>query len=648
MKNRISSILAGFGYGAAAIVLIALTSCAAPESNDRLQAQKMGSWEEQRTQREQAQAAYLKDSNIKRIPTDGANRLPWYSNQLAYDWYNTSPLGFNGVPYVLLRAVIEVYPEIWKRQGSLGGLGFGPHPDDYEPATGRLRPAEQRNPLPYGLFMAQDPSVPKEDKRTDNVFFSCGACHTGRVYVKDRVRYLVGAPNTEIEAQGYAGLIYETGKKFYKVSGGQTVIDRDEVDKIVSFLKTRLDEDPAWFYGGRTPMERSDNIDRARTQVGRVLADPGYFIKELVKSSEKTKLMYVDLASKLSYIEKDGQKSPDVFGPRPGRMDAFGIVAGLVFLHVANRPEFLERLPDDHEFFEGLRGLPREEMVKQARDRLIKDAQNWMPHAPGASDIKALWWSRDSKYANWDANQRAMARVLSSGVSAVGDPYKVNVSALEAMTPFIDGLPPPPYPFAVDLSLAEKGELLFKKRCASCHSAASKHEVYKVGTDMNRATQISPTARLGLIELTRETCKLNTVQHGSDWCMPKMANLSEDNEVYFGTPRGEKSGYKATLLHGIWARAPYLHNGSVPTLWHLMRPAARPEKFIRGNIKYDEENVGFIWNKEPGLDEYGPGDTVHFAEYDTTLRGNSNKGHIFGSEWSDSEVRAVIEYMKTL
>ncbi len=48
------------------------------------------------------------------------------------------------------------------------------------------------------------------------------------------------------------------------------------------------------------------------------------------------------------------------------------------------------------------------------------------------------------------------------------------------------------------------------------------------------------------------------------------------------------------------------------------------------------------------LDEYGPGDTVHFAEHDTTLRGNSNAGHIYGSEWNDDQVRAVIEYMKTL
>lgn len=639
MNNSISSLLTGCAFVAAVVVLITLPSCATSEWDSRLPFQEGGSWEDQRAQREKAHAAYLKDATIRTIATDDASRPPWYSSQLGYNRYDTQPLGFNGIPYVLLRAVIEVYPEIWKGEGSLGNLGFGPHPDDYDPATGKLLPAEQRNPLPYGLFYAEDPLV-EEGKRTENVFFSCGACHTGRVYVKDRVRHLVGAPNTEIEAQGYAGLIYDTGNKLQA--------DPDQVHKIFSFLDAKVKTDPAWFYGGRTPAKRSANIERAKIQVGRVLANREDMIKVLIGTAGKTKKMYIDLASTLSYIDKDGQKSPGVFGPRPGRMDAFGIVAGLVVLHAA-RPDFLARLPDNHTFLDCLESLPRGEMSKQADDRLVRDACKWMPHDPGASDIKSLWLSRDSKHANWDANQQASARVLSSGVSAVGDPFKVNVRALEAMAPFIDNLPPPPYPFEVDLQLAAKGKPLFQKDCAGCHNRDSKEIVHiNVGTDMNRAKQISKEARLGLLALTREACEHYMEQKdASNWCKPKGTDLEAD-EAYFATPRGEKSGYKATVLHGIWARAPYLHNGSVPTLWHLLRPAERPEKFIRGNIKYDEKNIGFVWDKKPGPDEYGQGDTVHFAEYDTTLRGNSKEGHLYGREWSDGQVRAVIEYMKTL
>ncbi|HYE33985.1 hypothetical protein [Methylocaldum sp.] len=649
MKKLTSSIRAILGCGAATAILTTLISCTESEPGGKPPEKQTRSWADERSEREKLQTTYLNDSTVSRISTDDTARTPWYSNHLGYEWFKAYPLSVNGIPYVFLRALVETYPEIWKGEGSLGNLGFGPYPDDYDPATGKLLPPEQRHPLPYGLFTVQDTTVP-EDKRTDNVFFSCGACHTGRVYVKDRVEYLIGAPNTEIDAQAYAELLYRTGKKLIKVDSpdpSQVKADPDQIAKIASFLKAKAETDPAWFYGGRTPEDRSASAERAKVQVARVLANLPGAVGGLIASAKKTELMYLALTSKLSYTEKDGQKAPGVFGPRPGRMDAFGIASGLVALH-AKREGFFARLPDDHPFFAGLESLPREERLKQAGQRLFTTAPGWMPHDPGASDIKSLWFSRDHAYANWDANQAAEARVIASGVSSGGDPSKVDVRIHEAMNPFIDNLPPTPYPFAVDLDLATKGKPLFEEKCASaCHHARNE-KVYNVGSDMNRATQITPTARLGLLELTREACELYVENGGSDWCRPKRGSRSADDEAYFGTPRGDKSGYKADVLYGIWAQAPYLHNGSVPTLWHLFRPAERPAKFVRGNIKYDEAKVGFVWDKAPQLDEYGPGDTVHFAEHDTTLRGNSNTGHTYGSEWSDDQVRAVIEYMKTL
>jgi hypothetical protein len=652
MKKPISSVLTVFGCGVAAVILTTLTSCTELESGSKPPEKQTRSWVDEHSEREQRQTAYLNDSTIKKISTDDASRTPWYSSKLGYEWFKAYPLTVHGIPFVLLRTVVEVYPEIWKGEGSLGNLvGLGPHPDDYDPATGKLLPPEQRHPLPYGLFTAQDTSLP-EDKRTDNVFFSCGACHIGRVYVKDRVQHLIGAPNSEIEPQRYsAELLYKTAKKLIKVDSpdpSQVQADLDQVAKIASFLKTKAETDPAWFYGGgRTPEERTANTERAKAQVGLVLANLRGAVAGLIASAKRTELIYLALASKLSYTDKDGQKAPGLFGPRPGRMDAFGLVPGLVALH-AKRPGFFERLPDDHPFFAGLENLPREERLKQAGQRLFATAPEWMPHDPGASDIKSLWFSRDHMYANWDANQAAVARVIASGVSSVGDPSKVDVRIHEAMNPFIDDLPPAPYPFAVDLDLVAKGKPLFEEKCASaCHHARNE-KVYNVGTDMNRARQISPTARLGLLELTREGCELYVEHGGSDWCRPKQGSRAADDEAYFVTPRGDKSGYKADVLYGIWAQAPYLHNGSVPTLWHLLRPHERPAKFVRGNIKYDEVNVGFVWDRVPALDEYGAGDAVHSAEHDTMLRGNSNAGHTFGSQWTDEQVRAVIEYMKTL
>jgi len=632
------------------LILMALISCKNSQKEDiQPPDQQTLSWEEERAQREQQQAAYLNDATIKRIATDSEARTPWYSNRLGREWFNTRPLAFNGVPYVLLRAVIEVYPDIWKGQGSLGNLGFGPHPDDYDPESGKLLPPEQRHPLPYGLFTTQDPAAP-EDKRTDNVFFSCGACHTGRIYVKDRVRHLIGAPNTEIESSGYVGLLYDTGKKLIKVDSpdpSKIQVDFDQVTRIAAFLKNRIETDPAWFYGGKTPEERLASAEYAKVQVARVLGNLEEAVKFLIGLAKTTELMYLAQASNPMDADKAGQEAPSAFGPTPGRMDAFGTATGLVAVH-ARRDSYLARLPDDHPFFAGLENLPREERFKKAGERLFNTAYEWMSHLPGISDIKSLWYSRDHGLANWDANQAAEARVLASGVSSGGNPSKVNVRIHEAMNPFINDLPPSPYPFSVDLDLAAKGKPLFEQQCASaCHYAQNK-KVYNVGTDMNRAMQITPTARLGLLELIRETCELYVERGGSDWCRPKRGSRAADDEAYFVTPRGEASGYKPDVLHGIWAQAPYLHNGSVPTLWHLMRPAERPVKFIRGNIKYDEEKIGFVWDKAPAFDEYGPGDAVHFAEHDTTVHGNSNAGHTYGSEWTDGQVWAVIEYMKTL
>lgn len=644
MKNPNVFIATALRCGVVLFVLTVLIACTdSPREGDQPPEPQARSWEDERVQRERQQADYINDTTIRRIPSDSDTRTPWYNNRLGYEWFNTYPLAFNGVPYVLLRAVIEVYPDIWQGEGSLGNLGFGPHPDDYDPVSGKLLPSEQRRPLPYGLFTVQDPAVP-EDKRTDNVFFSCGACHTSRVYVKDRVRHFIGAPNTEIDAQAYAGLLYQTGSKLIKADNQ---VDSEQVGKIVAFLKDQIKTDPAWFYGGRTPEERSAGAERAKVQVARILDDIESAIRILVDSAKKTELMYLALAAKLFYADKDGQKAPGVFGPRPGRMDAFGIAAGLVALH-ARRDSFFARLPDDHPFFAGLEDLPQEERLKQAGERLFNSVSEWMPSEPGASDIKSLWYARDHVHANWDSNQAAEARVLASGVSSGGDPSKVDVRIHEAMNPFINDLPPAPYPFAVDLELAAKGKPLFEKQCASACHYPQNEKVYDVGTDMNRARQITPTARLGLLELTREACELYVEQGGSDWCQPKRGSRAADDEAYFITPRGDQSGYKPDVLHGIWAQAPYLHNGSVPTLWHLLRPAERPAKFIRGNIKYDEAKVGFVWDKAPAPDEYGDGDTVHFAEHDTALRGNSNAGHTYGSKWTDDQVRAVIEYMKTL
>jgi hypothetical protein len=103
-------------------------------------------------------------------------------------------------------------------------------------------------------------------------------------------------------------------------------------------------------------------------------------------------------------------------------------------------------------------------------------------------------------------------------------------------------------------------------------------------------------------------------------------------------------GYANLPLDGLWLRAPYLHNGSVPTLRHLLEPAdKRPLRFYRGNDLLDARNVGFVWDQDTAGDR-------RFFVFDTTVPGNSNKGHegeAYGTTLSDADKEALVEYLKT-
>ena len=101
------------------------------------------------------------------------------------------------------------------------------------------------------------------------------------------------------------------------------------------------------------------------------------------------------------------------------------------------------------------------------------------------------------------------------------------------------------------------------------------------------------------------------------------------------------TGYVAQFLDGIWLRAPYLHNGSVPTLTDLLTPPAqRPQNFWRGYDVYDQTRVGFVVQ--------GAAAETAGTKFDTQLRGNSSAGHDFGTQLSADEKAALIEFLKTL
>jgi hypothetical protein len=108
-----------------------------------------------------------------------------------------------------------------------------------------------------------------------------------------------------------------------------------------------------------------------------------------------------------------------------------------------------------------------------------------------------------------------------------------------------------------------------------------------------------------------------------------------------GMVEEDLDGYIAVHLDGIWLRAPYLHNGSVPSLRDLLRPAAaRPAVFWRGYDVYDQVDMGFVSSDDAARQVGSP--------QDASLRGNGNQGHEFGTELPEADKDALIEYLKTL
>jgi hypothetical protein len=118
------------------------------------------------------------------------------------------------------------------------------------------------------------------------------------------------------------------------------------------------------------------------------------------------------------------------------------------------------------------------------------------------------------------------------------------------------------------------------------------------------------------------------------------------------SPNDQHHGYNARPLSGIWAQAPYLHNGSVPTVYHLLIPDERPDSFYKSRLEYDQTNLGFAWTQPENKSQSYLFETTSFPAF-------SNKGHdsdvtengrTYKLNWSDDKegALAIIEYLKTL
>ena len=267
----------------------------------------------------------------------------------------------------------------------------------------------------------------------------------------------------------------------------------------------------------------------------------------------------------------------------------------------------------------------------------------WFPMPLGVNlpemDTPAWWHLKRKRTMYYDG--RTDARSVRTNMQfMLGEKsleeFKKLEPAFRDLQAFLFSLEPPRYPFPIDTQKAAHGKVVFEQTCARCHGMYGPGGKYPnkiipldvIGTDPARANGLSD--RL-------------VAHYNATW-------LGAEHPV-----NPEKGGYQAPPLDGLWATAPYLHNGSVPTLHALLDSTSRPKRFTRppstGFEHYDTTHVGWKF-AEVSLEELAS--TTRRSPFqakfivDTARFGLSNSGHSFGDRLSETQRMDLIEYLKTL
>jgi len=255
------------------------------------------------------------------------------------------------------------------------------------------------------------------------------------------------------------------------------------------------------------------------------------------------------------------------------------------------------------------------------------------------------WWllkKKKTMYYHGGSDARSVRSLMQFSLSPTNGPsyFEKEEATFRDIQAFILSVQPPKYPFAIDGDLAKKGQQVFAETCSRCHGTYGEKWTYP--------NKVIPLEEIGTDPKRYDGLSHEFGEHyNKTWFAKEKPGWFADD--YLGVETG---GYQAPPLDGIWATAPYFHNGSAPTVYHVLNSKARPKVFTRSfrtdKEAYDPVKLG--WKVE--VLEKGPDPKLPGAErrkvYDTTQPGRSNGGHKFGDKLTEDERAAAIEYLKTL
>ncbi|NVK40785.1 MAG: hypothetical protein HWE39_06035 [Oceanospirillaceae bacterium] len=420
---------------------------------------------------------------------------------------------------------------------------------------------------------------------------TCAACHTG-----------------EIRYQGQSLLI----------EGGQALIDYSGLEEALIASLTATLEDP-------------HKYARFEARV------------QPVVSAE----LRGQLQQRLGYLKQRQAMNASKTPYGPGRLDAFGQIFNTVAVELLGI-EDNARAADAPVSFPFLWGAPHLDLVQ------------WNGSAPNQAPGPLVQNVTTALAVYGSADLRGHS-------GRAGYPSTVELSHLGTLQAHFYDLEAPRWPAQVlgslDSAKRDRGEVLYRDHCLSCHGISERGKpdrelratlvpLDEIGTDATMARNfVEATAATGALEgrdkmvlagepFGTEARTIDLVIHAAIGATLRhpleavRATLQDYHSVYSATVSPNPLFYKARPLSGVWATAPFLHNGSVPTLYDLLLPPERrPASFTLGNRELDPVKVGFAG-----------GD----SRFDTRLAGNGNGGHRYGTGLEDADRYALIEYLKSL
>jgi len=450
--------------------------------------------------------------------------------------------------------------------------------------------------LPVGLAKDVDPV------KGDSIGLTCAACHTGQLKYKGST---------------------------VRIDGGQSMIDLEQLQNgILASLEATLKNDQKFARFSKKIIGKLASDDQRNDLTAKVIHYRDWWKGRIERSKGLT--------------------------PHgPSRTDAFTIIANEITCYSLNIPENCAAAvaPNQYPF---LWNTPDFEWVQY----------NSSVHSPLGRNVGEV------------TGVFAETEIRSDG--SVGS--SANINNLYDLEELLKKLHAPAWPEKIlgkiDTGLANQGDAIFAEKCLSCHTEdpQPRTEPNKYGTTfakVNFETPLSvlqtdstaayafatrralPGAFLPIVNALGIVGADNKVPVASLLNISGSAILKEFFTTgdllrspieYLGYRESlsptiaQLTTYKARPLNGVAFTAPYLHNGSVASMYELLLPAAeRLDKFYVGSKQFDPINLGFSTKRE-----------AHSVMLDTSTLGNGNSGHEFGTDLSHDERMAVIEYIKTL